>query len=272
MIEKVPIEFQIPTNHIYPKYNTTIFEEYFFNNYKDITTNYTYLPILFQSYYYTKQNNLQQYLNNLNTNKKYFTIVQNDDGIKENIDHLDILVFGQCGGSIKTTNNKNIGYPIPLNCMPSKYTYKEKDLLFSFIGSITGRHKIRERIKKLYSNDYIISESSNYEDFIDTMERSTFSLCPRGYGKSSYRICESLQHNSIPVYISDNFWLPFNDKFNFEDIGILIQENQLEDLSSIIKDKSIKDITNYIDNGKSIYNEYFTYEGCMKNIIEIIKK
>jgi hypothetical protein len=40
---------------------------------------------------------------------------------------------------------------------------------------------------------------------------------------------------------------------------------------NIIKSKTENDIKIYLDNGNKIYNEYFTFDGCAKNIIRKIK-
>jgi len=278
-IELVPEEFQPITNFEYPQHNLLIFEEYFKNYFIEnkIETHYTYLPIMWQSYY--TLNNfgwfdmpvLQTYLNSLDRSKKYFTIVQFDDGIVQDLNDLDIFVLGQCGGGDRIVSDKNIGYPIPLICLsgPNINKNKDKDIFCSFIGVIS-RHPIREKLRDLHQDKYRISELINYDTFVDVMERSTFSLCPRGLGATSYRIAESLRHGSVPVYISDRFWIPFKEYFDFNDIGILIHESELENLDNILKSKTIEDIKNYLINGERIYEEFFTYEGCAKTIINKI--
>ena len=61
-----------------------------------------------------------------------------------------------------------------------------------------------------------VSESLGRESFLDILTRSAFALCPRGYGKTSFRICESLEVGVIPVYIYDDPWIPFGHKLDFE--------------------------------------------------------
>ena len=98
MIEIVPNEFKVLTNHEYPPYNRTIFEEFFMYYYdmKIIDSIYTYLPIMWTNLYISRNysngdmSDLQRYLNSLDRNKKYFTIIQYDDGILENIEDLII--------------------------------------------------------------------------------------------------------------------------------------------------------------------------------------
>jgi len=157
-IENTPLVFQVRTNHEYPLYNTMIFEEYFLNYLvrNDINTARVYLPILWTNFYIARNygnsdmSDLQIYLNGLDRKKTYFTVIQYDDGILQNIDDLNILVFGAGGGGAKKVLRKNLGYPIPLICLPSPNINKdrEKDILCSFIGAF-DRGAVRNKVKKL---------------------------------------------------------------------------------------------------------------------------
>lgn len=281
-IERIPDIFQVRTNHEYPPYNTMIFEEYFMNyfvenfeeyfmNYIDVE--YTYLSVLWTNFYIgrnygnSNMDDLQKYLNSLDRNKKYFTIVQYDDGVLQDIDDLDLFIFGSGGGGRKVVPDKNLGYPIPLICMPypNINSIRKKDTLCSFVGAIN--RKIREKIRDLYSDDFFIRKSLRYSGFSDEMERSVFSLCPRGYGATSFRICEALQRGSIPVYIYDKPWIPWVDEFDFNKIGILIHESNIGSIKDIINSKTEEEISQYRMNGQRIYEEYFSFEGCAKQII-----
>ena len=268
-IVETPNQFITRTNHIYPPGNNMIFEEYFFNEFSNqtINTDRSYIPILWTNFYISRgyatqdMSDLQNFLDSLPRDKKYFTIVQWDDGIKNDLNGLDIISFASGG----------IGdYAIPLINKPYTKNIKQKNIFASFIGVINGRHSVREKMKNILSNKegYFISEPSGFNNFKDTMERSIFSLCPRGYGKTSFRINESLNLGSIPVYIYDDPWLPFNDMINFKDYGVLISETDLIDIDNILKSYTNEDIDRMLRNGKKIYNDFYTYESCFKKIIE----
>jgi hypothetical protein len=214
---------------------------------------------------------LQDFLNSLDRSKQYFTILQYDDGILQNIEGLDVLIFGGGGGGKGTVSESNLGFPIPLLCQSNPFAEKdrERDILCSFVGTIKN-HPIRRKLLDLYKNEFIIKDAIGYGPFIDIMERSLFSLCPRGYGATSFRICEALQHGSIPIYIYDKPWVPFGDEFNFTDIGLLIHESEIKDIGKILKSKTKKDIEQYIENGNIIYRKYFTYSGCTETILNIL--
>lgn len=273
-----PNIFQVSTSVEYPPFNKVIFEEYFMNYYEKLeyTHKRIYLPILWTNYYISRNYGkfdmslLQRYLDGLDRSEKYFTVLQYDDGILQKLDGLDILIFGAGGGGERTICDKNLGYPIPLLCQPGPVINKnkERNIFCSFVGRFTEKYKIRNQLRRLYGNSFLILDSIKYADFIDIMERSIFSLCPRGYGATSFRICESLQHGSIPVYVYDKSWVPWKGEFDFNDIGILIHESEIENLSNILKSKTKNEIAKYLKKGEKIYNEYFTFEGCAHKIIK----
>lgn len=280
--------FNIKTTFIYPPYNQMIFEEYFYNYYvsNNIKTDREYLPIIWTNYYLSKNygqssmEDLQTFLYSLDKSKKYFTIVQWDDGILNDINHLDILVFGQGGGGKASDAPNFIGnignVEIPLNNLPSDNINKnrERDILCSFMGVIEGRHPIREKMKNILSNfeDIKIYNSVEYNKFKNLMETSIFSLCPRGYGATSFRINESLMYGTIPIYIYDKPWIPWKNEIDFNTYGILISENEIDKIPTIIKSKTNEDIENYRRTGQLVYDDYYSYKGCSDKIIEYLKK
>lgn len=275
--------FKVKTNVKYPPQNKIIFEEYFYDWFirNNPSTNKIYLPIFWTNYYHLKgtgMNEINSFLNTLDKNLEYFTIIQWDDGIMSSFPHENITVFGQGGGSGKP--NCKIGdYCIPLNCQPNPNLLikEEKTIFASFKGAIVGRHSVREKMLKALggNKDYLLQDvagESNYDSFSDIMSSSIFSLCPRGYGATSFRICEALQHQSIPVYISDKHWVPFNDLINFNDYGVLIEEKDIGNIDTILKSLSHEEIDKKIKFGKTVYEQYYSYEGCASKIIQIINR
>jgi len=271
MIYPIPEVFKTSTNHTYPPGNTVIFEQFFRERFEreGIVLSRKYLPIQWTNFYISRNyanndmSDLQSFLDSLSRDEKYFTIVQWDDGIKNDLKDLDIKIFASGGIG---------GYPIPLINQPHIKVQRDRDIFASFIGVISGRHRVREKLRELLSNKdgYLISESCGFPKFKETMERSIFALCPRGYGKTSFRINEALNLGAIPVYIYDEPWIPFNDLIDFNEYGVLIHENEIEDIDIILKNISNEKILSLQKNGKEIYEEYFTYDGCFNKIINKI--
>lgn len=265
----------VPTYPIYPPYhNGKYMEQYFydvFQNYK--LDNIYYLPIDWTTSYIQNVNLplLQEKILSLDKTKRYFTISQHDDAIKEFLPNgtIRFCAGGNAGGT-----------PIPLVCSPIPENMitlnKEKDIFCSFIGSMT--HPIRQQIYQLFGNNpkYKIVckqwtdkvSESDMSSFIDTTLRSNFTLCPRGYGKNSFRMYEAMQLGSIPVYVYDEDWRAFKDEINWDDFSVSIHYSQLQNLDSILSKISNDRIKLMQSNAIKAYNEHFSLEMFSKKIIQ----
>lgn len=251
-------DFMAPDKYIYPPFNKDIFEDYFIRNYEHKEGRRIYIPIAWSSFQrraaYGKDkgmiSHLQKWINKLPRNEKYFTVVTWDDGPLVNFTDLDIKIFAASG--------PKIDYPIPLLCNNKPYQLKNiaKDIEISFVGAIT--HPIREKIVRKFQNKkgfYISTRPHQAIDYCKIMARSKYVLCPRGYGQTSFRICESIQYGAIPVYISDDYVIPYNDFDNWEAFRhpLLTLAESVE-----LKGLSLQDPVG------------FTYEYCMKKILQNI--
>ena len=276
----VETPFMVKTNHEYPQNNKIIFEEYFYNWFVENKPiiNKIYLPIFWTNYYISKDyaqqdiSEVNRFLDTLDKDKDYFTIVQWDDGIVNPFEYKNIYVFGQGGGGAK---RGYIGdYSIPLICQPNpNIKIENKDIFASFVGAVHGRSNCRENLYNNHKNknDYLFEGSIGYNAFSNIMSRSIFSLCPRGYGATSFRICEALQHGSIPVYISDKPWIPFNDMIDFNDYGVIVNEKDIDHIDDILKSISKEEVDKKTNIGKEVYKQYYSYNGCAEKILIKLK-
>src|SRR6478752_346916 len=215
-------------NVVYPYCNFIEFERWFYENYKGDVTDREYLPIFWTGYYVNNNYGndaislyeMQHYIDNyIDKSKKYFTIVQYDDGILNDVSGLDLLQFNMS----KTGENM---YTLPLIGQPYPFKFKsEKKYLANFIGNIT--HPIREHARTLEDKGgyYISFQKHEPEEYCKIISESIFTLCYRGYGINSFRIQEALQYNSIPVYIYDEFLEPHHTYFN--EYGIKLPEHEM---------------------------------------------
>jgi hypothetical protein len=264
----VPERFRQRIRVEYPENNKQIFEEWFYDHYTEKKGNRLYLPVFWTSYYVNNRygkdqhsiDDLQGFINSLDKSKKYFTIVQYDDGILNDISGLDIKVFGMGGG--------RIDYPLPLLSMPHPYQFKntQRDIFCFFQGSMT--HDIRRQLLTTYRgrNGFFLPRgTSDTKNFCDLLSRSVFTLAPRGYGETSFRIIEALQYGSIPVYISDKFIIPHNYKFHT--YGVLIEPNDINRIEEILRSISSEGIKILQDNGRSVYESLYTYEANKQLIL-----
>ena len=72
-----------------------------------------------------------------------------------------------------------------------------------------------------------------FSSYAESLGRSAFVLCPRGYGPSLIRLFEAMQVGRCPVIISDN-WLPppFVD---WSTCSIRVPEASIEDIPAILR-------------------------------------
>ncbi len=266
-------KFKPHINPVYPPNNNLIFEEWFDQNYSKCDTDRELLPVYFTSYWVNNnygndkeaRRELNDFLGTLDKSKKYFSIIQYDDGsmIDWRLFGLDVLEFNM---------SKQNGVMIPLICQPHSIRYDEKKkYIASFIGSVT--HPIRtEMIESLRGKDgyYISTEPHSYDDYNKIISQSMFCLSPRGYGAASFRCyCEAVYQGSIPIYISDEHIIPFG--LDFEQFGVIVNRVDIKKLDDIIMNIEPIEILNKQSRLDYHYKNYFSYEGCFNQIIKSLE-
>lgn len=269
MRPEVPSIFQERIRAEHPPGNRPVFEEWFFDNRVASTAHdRNYLAVFWTSYYVNNnygndiaaKQKLQVFIDSLDKSEKYYTILQYDDSILNDISGLDIKVFGSGGG--------RIDFPIPLICQPHPYTFDaRKDVFCSFAGSMT--HAVRRIMVQRFRHRYSMPQIPlKIDKYCELMARSIFAACPRGYGQSSFRICEALQYGAIPVYISDHWIVPGNIDFN--EYGVLVHNDEVRNLDKILKAITPEQIRSKQEAGREIYKRIYSFEGCRQLILDNI--
>jgi hypothetical protein len=168
---------------------------------------------------------------------------------------------------------------LPLICSPLEYDFEgSKDIFCSFVGSIT--HPIRQKLSQHYSDNekYYFSstrwnsvvEKDREELFKNITARSKFALCPRGYGPTSYRTYECLQLGTIPVYVYDKKWLPYEDSTRWDEFSISIHESQISKIDDILTAYSDSDVKKMSENAKSA-SKNFIFSETYSRIVNYVK-
>lgn len=270
-IVNVPKQFMPNYKSIYPSYSSgknmeELFYSYFISEKDNIETDLIYLPIFWTSYYVTHGygkniNELYKWLSTLDKSKKYFTIVQYASGIYVKNFDLNITVFSAGGGGLNIDNGSMIkrvrfnnmnrvifignkgNYDIPLLAEPQfPDLNEERNIYCSFIGRYDThpcRVKMQDHLKN--NKDFQFYPSQNFEIYKQILNRSTFTLAPRGYGYTSFRIYEAILAGSIPVYIwEDKKVLPFEDELDWNEFCIIVQSNKINDIPELLKKVDIE--------------------------------
>jgi hypothetical protein len=270
------VDIRPKINIEYPKYNYKIFEEFFYEFYtlNNIQTKLEYLPIFWTAFYVNRNfgngdiSDLQNYINHLDRSKKYFTLVQYDDGILNNISNLDLYVFS-------LAQNKIYDFILPTTCLPRPNINKnrDRDIFCSFFGRYKGTydHPTQQRIMDILpKNKYVVGRNIDSSSYYDHLERSKFFLCANGRSPTTFKICECLQSGTIPVFIYDEKWIPFEKEIEFEKACILIHESNIDQIDNILSKISDDKIQEMRSHGDYIYQNYYEYNSLSKKIITII--
>jgi len=260
-------QLRIPWNlPSYPPYHTGKYiEEYFYDYYIQNKstfdqTGYTLLPIFWTTAYLNRLD-VAPYINILPKNLKYFCVAQHDDGVKEPLPP-DTIVFSAGGNSG--------GIPLPLVCSPIPESYiqtNEPQTIFcSFVGSNT--HPVRQQMIDALKDDslfYIQTDDWSWninqtkqEMFFNTIKKSKYTLCPRGYGAQSFRFYEALQLGSVPIYIHDDRkWQPYAEKLNWNEFSVSIHISEIDSLKDKLLSITDLDYQKMVSAGKRVYEDFF---------------
>lgn len=272
------VEFRKDSGIVYPPFSQMYFEKYFYNYIQQLNNNeitQKYIAVFWtelQNSHYNKDK-LQNSMNQLNKDNKFFTIVQHDDGINISLPN-NVTVFGMGG-------NGHIPLPLTYENIELFKIYKnnQKNIFCSFVGSIT--HNCRQiMINHLYDKKDILIMTSPWSNqiepnkqtnFLNVTSSSRFTLCPRGYGKTSFRLYEALNLNSIPIYIYDDCFLPYTEILDWSKMAIIIHINDIGNLYSRLKSISDEQIHEMLEYYKK-YEYLFTYKGMSDYIFNKVNK
>jgi hypothetical protein len=213
------------------------------------------------------QGRLSRFLENILDNKqRYFTVLQRSTDIGALFPN-NVLVFGAGGeGDIPIPLIKEI----PESLRQLRYT-QIRDIKAAFIGQWEGFNdpdNIRKQMVSLVKDlpGYIVGKQP-YEEYTRTLSRSDFTLCPSGFGRTSFRMYEALAMGSIPVYIyKDTPWLPYQTQIDWDRCALLVERRNIGTVPSLIAsigDEEIRQRRDYID---SLYDRFFSLHGICENI------
>ena len=262
------------TNICYNGYCGPWIEEYYFEYFLKTNpkTERLYLPISWTNchIYCTEQDKeaLRKYVLNLDPNYKYFSVLQIDKGfghpsLQVNIpDSIDMLLFSAGG---YTSSKKITNVPIPLLKAPlQKKPNTEKLHIASFVGSLAS-HPLRYELDEKFRNLFYFGSTQDWESVMDS---SFYSLCPRGYGATSFRLYEALQLESVPIYVwEEELLLPFSEVIDWSKISIIVHRSEI---NSILLNVLERNYSSFITEIKRV-KHYFSYSFTADYINQIIQ-
>lgn len=232
-------------------------------------TRLKYLPIQWTGYhinhgYGKDMGRLREFVGNLPRNQPVWTVVQYDDGtLCDDILPEGSRVFG--AGGVGTD-------PIPLLCDPHSGAVNLFGLepkLAVFYGNLMT-HPIRLELSHCLNGKDGCVVDGPCVDWISRCFAASFVLCPRGYGKTSFRMYEVLRLGLIPVYVYDDPWLPFTHCIDWESIAVLCPRTRISMLGEFLRPLLHK-VYDMKENIKEVADKYFTMEGTCQTVKEMLE-
>ncbi len=202
---------------------------------------------------------------------RFFTVVQHDDGVGLRLPK-GTVVFGCCTGDrplplvYEDTTNRLL--------REARLGWGEKTWLASFVGTV-GTHPVRgEMVRRLEGRSDIwlsnrgvwssVVPSSDAERFVDVTRRSRFCLCPRGYGRASFRFFEAMLLDVVPVYIWDDVeWLPYRDRLDYGAFSVSCHVSELGGLVERLAAIGEGEYAAMVEEIRRV-RTWFTLEGCVE--------
>ena len=140
------------------------------------------------------------------------------------------------------------------------------DIYCSFMGRF-DTHPCRVSMKQIMNDRIKCYKSTDFNQYVNLLNRSIFTLSPRGYGYTSFRIYEAILAGSIPIYIwDDKCILPFNDIIDWDKIAIIIKADELNILEEKMNNINIKKYQDEIKKIRHLMTIEKTFDYIKNNI------
>jgi hypothetical protein len=214
---------------------------------------------------------------NLHSGVSYFTVSQHDDGLSQRglVTPPQPILEWSCGG--------HGDFALPLVCDRHEPIRCRRDIRASFVGALgneQNRYPCRQAMVEALRGheEYVVIDApmtwsasdlrsaADTRRFVELMCRSVFALCPRGYGRTSYRMYEAMQLGCIPVYIYDEPWLPYTDELDWSQFAVLVHVADAPRLHDILASISSQQIAAMQRRIAEIHDAYFTLPGVVRQL------
>jgi len=208
---------------------------------------------------------------NLRPDVLYVTVSQNDAGLGRELHakYPNILSLS-AGGYGHGIIPNFIGQPLPV--LPPPLPNAANSVLFAGTAS-SGAPRIRI-MNKLSTIPWMRKHIRFYRGpgWIHQVNASWFILAPRGYGRSTWKLMESLQLGRVPVVIYDDIpWLPYTNEVRWSKFAFVVSNERTTELPGLL---SAINHTQYLimrDNMLSLRHSHFIPEGTIKKVFSFIR-
>ncbi len=158
----------------------------------------------------------------------------------------------------------------------------DEQYLFSFTGSyetapvrkglLQFESDPRALVKNTADDDRLVRSTDDTEilreyrrAFVETIHKSKFVLCPRGYGPSSLRLFESLLMGRPPVIIADEWVAPSG--IAWDEFSIRIPESKMSTVPAVLRERE-EDFPAMAYQARKCWDEWFSEEATFHRLVD----
>jgi len=202
----------------------------------------------------------------------YITVSQNDEGILGG--KHDKLTAADIPNVIVLSAGGYGHVPVPLLKQPTPQcphsNVAKRKHAFVFAGTVGhAPHHLREDMRDAVETFAAKTKAAVHvgpsRQWQALMCDARFSLCPRGFGRTSYRLAETVGSGRVPVFVySDQLWVPYRDLF--QRFGFGSNVSGLPALLDALGAMGPADIARRERLVEQISTTHFTYAGAMQQI------
>lgn len=227
-----------------------------------------YLPIFWTRWHVSHNHakeglpELQEEINKcILDDEKTFIICQYADGPIVNLGKTRLFL---------ASRNNDSAIDIPLLSSPHKKPFlnSPKKYLASFVGRLST-HPLRQQMFEELKNRndiFIYDGIKSSRFFVKRILQSYISLCPRGYGGSSFRFYESVQLGVVPFLIGDIDTRPFKKFINWAEISLYVKS--VRDLNTRLDFLNKSDLILMGKKASKIWQDEFSSQNWCKYVIK----
>ena len=112
--------------------------------------------------------------------------------------------------------------------------------------------------------------------WLELLLSSTFSLCPEGGGKTSFRVGESLAMGAVPLIISDGYVMPFTELWEEEGRppwAFVVAWKQLPSFLEALRGLNASTISAMQASGRQFYDTFYTTQSTWAHgLLELLAR
>ena len=134
-------------------------------------------------------------------------------------------------------------------------------------------HPVRSELQRVLGSEvmspFVLPPSADGScRYCHELADTVFSLCPRGFGSSSFRLFESMAWGCIPVIVSDAFQ-PFGPGLDWDDFSIRVRESDIEDIPARLV--AVADRAEVMSaSARAAWQQYFSLDALRRQFPDLI--